>query len=191
MILLIDNYDSFTFNIYDYLYRCGTQVKVIKNDEMSIDEVKQLDFNKIVISPGPGTPDTAGISLSIIDEFADKCPILGICLGHQVIAQYYGYKIDKAPIPMHGKLDSITHDNQRLFANIKNPLSVVRYHSLIVSAHESLNASSLIVTARNKHGLIMGLRHKELPIESVQFHPEAIKTECGLQLIANFVHQYN
>lgn len=187
MIVLIDNYDSFTFNIYDYLCRAGANVKVIKNDELTIEELKKINFSKLVISPGPGTPDNAGISLTALHEFINRCPILGICLGHQAIAQYFGYSIIKAPIPMHGKMDDITHDGSGLFYGIKNPLSVVRYHSLIACDNVILHQSPLMVTARNKQGLIMGLRHKELPIESVQFHPEAIKTECGLQIIQNFV----
>lgn len=189
MILLIDNYDSFTFNIYDYLCRLGAKVQVIKNDEMTIEQIKELTFSKIIISPGPGTPDNAGISLTVISEFANCCPILGICLGHQTIAQYYGYSICKAPMPMHGKIDEIIHDGQGLFRGIKNPLSVVRYHSLIADDNLSQTKSPLIVTARNKQGLIMGLRHKTLPIESVQFHPEAIKTESGLQMIHNFIYE--
>ena len=188
LILLIDNYDSFTFNIYDYLCRAGAEVMVIKNDEKSIDELKRLSFSKMVISPGPGTPDNAGISLSAINCFANHCPILGICLGHQAIAQYFGYSIVKAPVPMHGKIDEITHDEQGLFVGIKNPLSVVRYHSLIAQTNLPSNESPLIVTAKNRQGLIMGLRHKTLPIESVQFHPEAIKTEFGLKIISNFVN---
>ena len=188
LILLIDNYDSFTFNIYDYLCRAGAEVMVIKNDEKSIDELKQLSFSKMVISPGPGIPDNAGISLSAINCFANHCPILGICLGHQAIAQYFGYSIVKAPVPMHGKIDEITHDEQGLFVGIKNPLSVVRYHSLIAQTNLLSNELPLIVTAKNRQGLIMGLRHKTLPIESVQFHPEAIKTEFGLKIISNFVN---
>ena len=188
LILLIDNYDSFTFNIYDYLCRAGAEVMVIKNDEKSIDELKRLSFSKMVISPGPGTPDNAGISLSAINCFANHCPILGICLGHQAIAQYFGYSIVKAPVPMHGKIDEITHDEQGLFIGIKNPLSVVRYHSLIAQTNLPSNELPLIVTAKNRQGLIMGLRHKTLPIESVQFHPEAIKTEFGLKIISNFVN---
>ncbi|OCG23998.1 anthranilate synthase component 2 [Gilliamella sp. wkB108] len=191
MILLIDNYDSFTFNIYDYLSRAGAHINVIKNDEMAIEQLKQLTFSKIVISPGPGTPDNAGISLAVIATFAGSCPILGICLGHQAIAQHYGYTIGKAAMPMHGKIDEITHDNKGLFTGIKNPLSVVRYHSLIAYDNLPQSQSPMIVTARNKQGLIMGLRHKRLPIESVQFHPEAIKTECGLQMISNFVNEYH
>jgi glutamine amidotransferase of anthranilate synthase or aminodeoxychorismate synthase len=188
LILLIDNYDSFTFNIYDYLCRAGAEVMVIKNDEKSIDELKRLSFSKMVISPGPGIPDNAGISLSAINCFANHCPILGICLGHQAIAQYFGYSIVKAPVPMHGKIDEITHDEQGLFVGIKNPLSVVRYHSLIAQTNLPSNELPLIVTAKNRQGLIMGLRHKTLPIESVQFHPEAIKTEFGLKIISNFVN---
>jgi para-aminobenzoate synthetase component II len=189
LILLIDNYDSFTFNIYDYLCRAGVKVAVIKNDEMTVEQLKKLTFSKIVISPGPGTPNDAGISLSVVETFAYCCPIFGICLGHQAIAQHFGYSITKAPSPMHGKVDEITHDRQGLFLGLKNPLSVVRYHSLIACNKLLQKNSPLIVTARNKQGLIMGLRHKTLPIESVQFHPEAIKTESGLQMIYNFVHK--
>ena len=190
LILLIDNYDSFTFNIYDYLRRANANITVIKNDEMTIGELKQLTFSKIVISPGPGTPDSAGISRAAIATFANSCSILGICLGHQAIAQYYGYKIAKAPMPMHGKIDEIVHDNKGLFTGIKNPLNVVRYHSLVAYDNFLENSSPMVITAKNRQGLIMGLRHKTLPIESVQFHPEAIKTECGLQIISNFVYGY-
>ncbi|WP_445374760.1 anthranilate synthase component II [Photorhabdus tasmaniensis] len=186
MILLIDNYDSFTFNIYDYICRVGEQALVVKNDEITIKQIRKLNFSKIVISPGPGNPDTAGISLSVVSELSNSYPILGICLGHQVIAQHYGYTISKAPVPMHGKIDSIYHDCNGIFNNANNPLSVVRYHSLIVCHKED---GPLLVTARNNEGLIMGLRHKELPIESVQFHPEAIKTESGLLLISNFINK--
>ena len=189
LILLIDNYDSFTFNIHNYLCQVGAEVKVIKNDEMTIEQIKELSFSKIIISPGPGSPTNAGISLATIAEFSHICPILGVCLGHQAIAQYYGYKIIKAPTPMHGKVDEITHDGQGVFKGIKSPLSVVRYHSLIACDKLLPKDSQLIVTARNNQGLIMGLRHKKLPIESVQFHPEAIKTEFGLQMINNFVHE--
>ncbi|MFQ0997190.1 anthranilate synthase component II [Gilliamella sp. CG25] len=189
MIILIDNYDSFTFNIYDYLCRAKAKVKVIKNNEMTIDQLKKLNFSKIVLSPGPGSPSNAGITLSVLAEFNRSCPIFGICLGHQAIAQYFGYEIVKSPQPMHGKLDNINHDGQGIFTGIDNPLTVVRYHSLMVRDNLLPTSSPLIVTARNKQGLIMGLRHKYLPIESVQFHPEAIKTDCGLQIIKNFVHQ--
>jgi para-aminobenzoate synthetase component II len=189
LILLIDNYDSFTFNIHNYLCQVGAKVKVIKNDEMTIEQVKALTISKIIISPGPGAPINAGISLAVIAEFSHICPILGICLGHQAIAQYYGHHIIKAPIPMHGKIDEITHDGLGIFKGIQSPLSVVRYHSLIVCDSFLPEDPQLVVTARNHDGLIMGLRHKTLPMESVQFHPEAIKTESGLQMINNFVHK--
>lgn len=187
MILLIDNYDSFTFNIFDYLSRLGQETLVIKNDELTIEEITKLPITKIILSPGPGNPDNAGISLAVVAQLSNLYPILGICLGHQVIAQHFGYSVIKAPMPMHGKTDLIYHNEQGLFKNIKNPLSVVRYHSLIVT-DEMLTNSPMTVSARNKQGLIMGLQHRTLPIESVQFHPEAIKTEHGIDLIANFVN---
>ncbi len=187
MVLLIDNYDSFTFNIVDYLCRAGAEPLVIKNDQYSIEQIKQFNFDKIILSPGPGNPSTAGISLAVMAEFANDYPILGICLGHQIIAQYYGHQIVHAPVPMHGKTDLIYHDQQGLFAQLTSPSLAVRYHSLLV-ADQGFERSELMVTARNNKGLIMGLRHKHRPIESVQFHPEAIKTEHGLSLIKNFVN---
>lgn len=186
MILLIDNYDSFTFNIYDYICRTHQNVTIVKNDQVTIEHLKSLNIQKIVISPGPGNPDQAGISLSVVKTFCHDIPILGICLGHQIIAQHFGYTVTKAPQPMHGKIDTIYHDNQGVFRNLKNPLAVVRYHSLIVKEQSN---GPLVISAKNKDGLIMALRHQHLPIESVQFHPEAIKTESGLQIITNFVNQ--
>lgn len=186
MILLIDNYDSFTFNIYDYICRTHQNVTIVKNDQVTIEQLKSLNIQKIVISPGPGNPDQAGISLSVVKTFCHDIPILGICLGHQIIAQHFGYTVTKAPQPMHGKIDTIYHDNQGVFRNLKNSLAVVRYHSLIVKEQSN---GPLVISAKNKDGLIMALRHQHLPIESVQFHPEAIKTESGLQIITNFVNQ--
>lgn len=185
MILLIDNYDSFTYNIYDYVKRLGKDIQVIKNDQVTICQLKKWPIKQIILSPGPGNPDSAGISLAIVHEFKQRLPIFGICLGHQIIAQYFGYQIVKAPSPMHGKIETIWHDSRGIFTQLKNPLRVVRYHSLMVN--ESQNPI-LQVTARNKEGIIMGLRHQNLPIESVQFHPEAIKTECGLEMLANFIN---
>ncbi|RKS87408.1 anthranilate synthase component 2/para-aminobenzoate synthetase component 2 [Orbus hercynius] len=189
MILLIDNYDSFTFNIYDYIYRVGGKSIIIKNDELTIEQLKQLHFSKIILSPGPGNPNNAGISLDVVANFADSHPILGICLGHQIIAQHYGHQIIHAPMPMHGKTDMIDHDGKGIFSGINNPLSVVRYHSLMVDEYHRQHQSPLMVTARNKAGLIMGLRHRQCAVESVQFHPEAIKTEQGLKLIDNFINK--
>lgn len=187
MILLIDNYDSFTYNIYDYVKRLNNDIKVIKNDQFTLSQIKKMRFNKIILSPGPGNPDTAGVSLELIDELHQQVPIFGICLGHQIIAQYFGYQIIKAPSPMHGKIDIIWHDNAGIYYRLKNPLTVVRYHSLIV---EDSPLETLQVSARNKEGIIMGLRHQNLAIESVQFHPEAIKTEFGLDMLRNFINKW-
>lgn len=185
MILLIDNYDSFTYNIYDYVKRLGEEIQVIKNDQLTINQIKRLYFDKIILSPGPGNPDSAGISLEIVDKYHQQIPILGICLGHQIIAQYFGYQIVKAPCPMHGKIDTIWHDNKGIYTNLINPLKVVRYHSLIV---KESSTHRLHVTSRNKDNIIMGIRHPKFPIESVQFHPEAIKTDSGIEMIANFIN---
>lgn len=186
MILLIDNYDSFTFNLYDYICQSRKSVMVIKNDQLNLAQIKKLTFSKIVLSPGAGNPNNAGISLDVVKTFCHTHPILGVCLGHQIIAQHYGYTISKAPEPMHGKVDMIWHDGKGVFEHLPDPLSVVRYHSLIVNHNDQ---GELQVSARNRQGLIMAMRHKTLPIESVQFHPEAIKTQSGLQLITNFINK--
>ncbi|ADO82352.1 anthranilate synthase component II [Ilyobacter polytropus] len=187
MILMIDNYDSFTYNLVQYLSQLGEKVVVKRNDEITLQEIKKLSPNMIVISPGPCTPDDAGISLEVIKRFKGEIPILGICLGHQSIAQVFGAKIIKASEPVHGKVHEITHNNTGVFKNLNNPLKVTRYHSLIVEK-KSL-PECLEITAFGPNKEIMGLKHKTYLIEGVQFHPEAILTEQGLELLKNFLRE--
>lgn len=184
MILIIDNYDSFTFNLVQYTKQLDEEVVVVRNDKITIEEIELMDPTHIVISPGPGSPSTAGISLDIVKKLHTKIPLLGVCLGHQTIAQAFGGKIVKAKTPMHGKVSLINHDNQGLFQGLQNPLSVTRYHSLIVEANTL--PECLMVTATTNEGEIMALRHKVFPIEGIQAHPEAILTENGLDILNNF-----
>tara|TARA_R110002124_G_scaffold287297_1_gene472381 strand:+ start:13990 stop:14580 length:591 start_codon:yes stop_codon:yes gene_type:complete len=189
---MIDNYDSFTFNLVHYFQALGQEVMVVRNDEISIDAITELAPQYIVISPGPSDPNAAGISLAIIEKFKGLIPILGVCLGHQCIAQHFGAKIIKAKKVMHGKTSSISHNKQGLFKALKQPLTVTRYHSLIV-APDTL-PDELTVTAwlsSNDQIEIMALQHKYLPLASVQFHPESILTEQGQQLLQNFIDQYS
>lgn len=190
MVLMIDNYDSFTFNLVHYFQALGQEVSVHRNDQISVKEIEALSPQFIVISPGPKTPDDAGLSLAIIEKFQGKIPLLGVCLGHQCIAQFFGANIVNAQTLMHGKTSTIIHNNSGLFKQLNNPLTVARYHSLVVE-HSSL-PSELEVTAWSKDSSgenkeIMALQHKTLPIYSVQFHPEAILTEQGNELIKNFI----
>lgn len=185
MILMIDNYDSFTYNLVHYLKSLGRDVKVIRNDVITLGEVETLQPEMIVISPGPCTPHEAGMSLDIITHFKGRIPILGICLGHQAIAVAFGGTVIKAPQPVHGKLDFIAHDNKGVFCGLENPLQVTRYHSLVVS--ELGLPEVLTISARSTDGLIMGLRHTKYPIEGVQFHPEAVLTRQGHDLLNNFI----
>ena len=190
---MIDNYDSFTFNLVHYFQALGQEVIVFRNDEISINDIKQLAPQYIVISPGPCDPDSAGISLEVIKEFAGKTPLLGVCLGHQCIAQYYGAIIEKAKRIMHGKTCAITHNSQGLFQRLAMPLRVTRYHSLIVnkaSLPEELTVTAWSMDQDNKIEEIMALQHKTLPLCGVQFHPESILTEQGQDLLANFIKQY-
>lgn len=184
MILIIDNYDSFTFNLVQYTKQLDEEVVVVRNDKITIEEIELMDPTHIVISPGPGSPSTAGISLDIVKKLHTKIPLLGVCLGHQTIAQAFGGKIVKAKTPMHGKVSLINHDSQGLFQGLQNPLSVTRYHSLIVEANTL--PECLMVTATTNEGEIMALRHKVFPIEGIQAHPEAILTENGLDILKNF-----
>lgn len=183
-VLIIDNYDSFVYNLADYAQQLNQAVQVVRNDAMTIDELAYLNPSHLIISPGPCTPNEAGISLQAIKFFANKIPILGVCLGHQAIGQVFGGKVVRANKPWHGKADFIFHHEQQLFLNLTNPLQVGRYHSLIV-AEENFPAV-LEITARSSQGEIMALRHRELPIYGVQFHPESILTQQGHQLLANF-----
>lgn len=185
MILLIDNYDSFTYNLYQYLLELGKQVRVVKNDQITVAEVCEINPESIVISPGPGTPDDAGISLAVIREFAGKIPILGICLGHQAIVQAFGGEIIRAPEPVHGKTSIITNDQEGVFTSLSARFSVTRYHSLIASENHFPN--ELFITAKTEDDLIMAVRHRKFLIEGVQFHPEAILSEHGHEILENFV----
>lgn len=185
MILMIDNYDSFTYNLVQYLNGLDEEVVVKRNDEIEAGDVEKLKPQMIVISPGPCTPDDAGISLEVIKRYMGKIPILGICLGHQSMAQVLGAKVVKADQPVHGKVHPIRHKDIGVFRGLNNPLNVTRYHSLVVE-RESL-PEELIITAESMSGEIMGIRHREFLLEGVQFHPEAILTEQGMELLNNFL----
>ncbi len=185
MILLIDNYDSFTYNLKQYLEELGAEVTVRRNDRVTVEEARALDPERIVISPGPGRPEEAGVSLELIKRFAGKVPILGVCLGHQAIAAAFGGKIVRAKKLLHGKTSPIRHDGKTIFSGLDNPFEATRYHSLVVE-EESLPAE-LEVTARGPDGEIMALRHQKLPLEGVQFHPESILTRSGKRLLFNFI----
>lgn len=185
MFLLIDNYDSFTYNLVHYLGEEGAEVLVKRNDTLSADEALALKPQGIVLSPGPCDPDKAGICLELIGKAAGKVPVLGVCLGHQAIGQQFGGQVVRAPVPMHGKVSAITHTGKGVFENLPSPLKATRYHSLIV-ARDTL-PSCLEVTAQTDDGLIMGLQHRELPIFGVQFHPESIASEHGHELLRNFL----
>ena len=184
-VLLVDNYDSFTYNLAQYLGELGAIVTVERNDAISVDQIQQRSPDAIVISPGPCTPNEAGISMDVIRDLAGAIPILGVCLGHQSIGQVFGGRIVRAPRVMHGKVSKIFHDEKGLFEGIENPFIATRYHSLVI-APESL-PDCLEVTAKTWEDEIMGVRHKELRVEGVQFHPESIMTTVGKALLANFL----
>jgi len=191
MLLMIDNYDSFTYNLVQYLGELGEDVQVVRNDALSIDDIRRLAPKRIVISPGPGTPDQAGVTLELIEKLGAQIPILGVCLGHQSIGQVFGGKVVRAGSIMHGKTSPIHHTGKGVFAGLPNPFVATRYHSLIVEK-KSL-PDCLEVTAWTQHAdgsvdEIMGLRHRTLPIEGVQFHPESILTEHGHAQLRNFLH---
>jgi anthranilate synthase component II len=185
VILLLDNYDSFTYNLYQYLCELGADVMVKRNDEVSVGDVAALAPERIVISPGPCTPNEAGISVALIRELGGQIPILGVCLGHQSIGAAYGGAVVRAPNVMHGKLSAIHHQGAGVFAGLPEPFQATRYHSLIVRRDDLPDC--LEVTAWTEDGLIMGLRHRDLPVEGVQFHPESIMTEAGKELLRNFL----
>jgi len=185
MILMIDNYDSFTYNLVQYLGEMGQQLKVFRNNKITVEEIEELKPDRIVISPGPCTPKEAGISVDVIKHFAGKVPILGVCLGHQSIGYAFGGEIIRAQRLMHGKTSIIHHDNEGVFAGLPNPFEATRYHSLIIR-RETI-PDCLQITAETDMREIMGIRHKELPIEGVQFHPESILTTEGKKLLANFI----
>jgi para-aminobenzoate synthetase component 2 len=186
MLLVIDNYDSFTYNLVQYLGELGADMKIIRNDEASVDEIeREMQPEKILISPGPGTPDGAGVSLEVIDRFSGKVPILGVCLGHQAIGQHFGGKVVRAPQPVHGKPVEVSHDGKTIFEGIDGNFKAGRYHSLVVE-RESL-PECLEISAESPDGLIMAMRHRSLPLEGVQFHPESILTEHGKKMLKNFL----
>lgn len=188
MLLVIDNYDSFTFNLVQYLGELGARLEVRRNDAVTIEEIEsEIKPEKILISPGFGTPESAGISLKVLEKFAASIPILGVCLGHQAIGQFFGAKVARAPVPVHGKPARISHDGRTIFKDLENDFPAARYHSLIVE-RASL-PDCLEISAVSSDDLIMGLRHKTLPIEGVQFHPESILTDegAGKKLLRNFL----
>ena len=185
MLLLIDNYDSFTYNLAQYLGELGEEVRVVRNDAIAVDEVGRLGPARIVISPGPCTPNEAGISLDVIKAWAGRIPILGVCLGHQAIGQAFGGKVVRARQVMHGKVSRIRHDRKGVFADLPDELVATRYHSLAVE--RATLPAELLVSAEAEDGEIMGLRHRELPVEGVQFHPEALLTEHGHRMLQNFI----
>lgn len=187
MLLMIDNYDSFTYNLVQYLAEIGQEVEVVRNDKISIEEINKLNPRYIVISPGPCTPNEAGISLELIEAFKGKIPILGVCLGHQSIGQAFGGKIIHAQTIMHGKTSKISHNNKGVFRGIKNPFIATRYHSLVIEKQTLPNCFD--ITAWTDDNEIMGIKHKELAIEGVQFHPESILSEHGHDLLKNFLDQ--
>lgn len=185
MVLMIDNYDSFTYNLVQYLGELGADVRTVRNDALTLEDIEQMAPDRIVVSPGPCTPNEAGISVAAIQHFAGKIPILGVCLGHQSLGQAFGGKVVRAGRLMHGKTSEILHDGRGIFRGLPSPFTAVRYHSLLVEA-ESL-PDCLEVTARTDIGEIMGLRHRELAVEGVQFHPESIATEHGREMLRNFL----
>lgn len=187
MFVMIDNYDSFVYNLVHYFEELGETIKVYRNDTVTIDLIKVLKPTGIIISPGPKDPTQTGLSEDIIREFASTIPILGVCLGHQTIAHVHGASIIKGTRPMHGKISSITHNNQGVFTNIPSPMEVTRYHSLVID--ETTLSPDFIITARSEDGAIMGIKHQSLLLEGVQFHPEAVLTQYGHELLSNFTNR--
>jgi anthranilate synthase component 2 len=190
MLLMIDNYDSFTYNVVQYLAELGADVQVYRNDEITLEKIEELNPERLVISPGPCTPNEAGISMEAIRHFAGKLPILGVCLGHQAIGQVYGGDVVRAGRVMHGKVSPVFHSDQGIFRGLSNPLKATRYHSLVIDKNTLPDCLEVTAWTRNDDGSveeIMGVRHKTLPIEGVQFHPESIMTEQGHELLRNFL----
>ena len=184
MILLIDNYDSFTYNLYQYICELGFEVKVFRNDEITAAEIGRLGPSHLVISPGPGRPENAGVTVEAIRSFAGRIPILGVCLGHQAIGYAFGAKIVAAPTLMHGKTSEIRHDGKTIFAGVRNPLTATRYHSLVIEKESC--PRDFEISAESEDGTIMAVRHKTHRIEGIQFHPESIMTDTGKQILGNF-----
>jgi anthranilate synthase component II len=184
-IIMIDNYDSFTYNLVQFLGKLGADLVVFRNDHTRLEEVREMDLAGIVVSPGPKAPRDAGLSKAIIAEFGPDVPVLGVCLGHQCIGEVYGGRVDRAPYVMHGKTSLVRHDGRGVFAGLPSPMEAARYHSL--SILEEGFPACLEVSARTEDGLIMGVRHREYPVEGIQFHPESFMTPEGLKLLANFL----
>ena len=192
MLLMLDNYDSFTYNLVQYLQSLGAEVKVVRNDAMTVDEIETLAPERIVISPGPGTPDQAGVTLEMIERLGQRTPILGVCLGHQSIGQVYGGDVIRAKTIMHGKTSRIRHEGKGVFADLPDAYEATRYHSLVVDRNtlpDSLEVTAWTEYEDGSFEEIMGLRHKEFPVEGVQFHPESILTEHGHALLKNFLER--
>lgn len=187
MVLIIDNYDSFTYNLVHLVAAHTDEYKVIRNDAMTVEEVKELNPDKILISPGPGRPDEAGITEALIREMGEKTPILGVCLGHQAIGEVFGGEVIHAPKLMHGKTSKVFHDGKSVFSNVDEPFDATRYHSLVLNPDKIPDV--LIITARSDDDVIMGLRHRDFPIEGIQFHPESILTTEGPKIIENWLKQ--
>ena len=185
MILLIDNYDSFTYNLYQYLCELGAEVEVVRNDKTTLEDIEAMNPEKIVISPGPCTPKEAGISNDVILQFGERTPMLGVCLGHQCIGDAYGGTVGGAGEIMHGKMSTIHHDGKGVFAGLPNPFDAIRYHSLAIYTDDM--PDDLEVTAWTDNGIVMGVRHKHNPVEGIQFHPESIMTKVGHDLLRNFL----
>lgn len=185
MVLLIDNYDSFTYNIYQYLGELGATVDVVRNDEVTIEDIERMAPSHIIVSPGPGNPDEAGISKSVIRHFAGKIPIFGVCLGHQCIGEVFGGIVERAGEILHGKVSTIAHDGKGVFAGITSPITATRYHSLAIRRDSVPDV--LEVSATSESGIIMGVRHRMLTVEGVQFHPESILTPDGHAILRNFL----
>ncbi|MDO8680913.1 MAG: aminodeoxychorismate/anthranilate synthase component II [Acidobacteriota bacterium] len=186
MVLVIDNYDSFTYNLVQYLGELGARIVVRRNDEMSVDALRALEPSRVLISPGPGRPEQAGVTLDVITTFGRQMPVLGVCLGHQAIGLAFGGQVVRAPVPIHGKTSTVEHNSAGVFAGISTAFQAGRYHSLVVA--EAALPADLEVTARSKEdGLVMGLRHRTLPIHGVQFHPESVLTNEGRRILRNFL----
>ena len=191
MVFVLDNYDSFTYNLVQYLGELGARVEVRRNDEVSVDDIEAMQPERIVVSPGPCTPQEAGISIDLIRHFAGKVPVLGVCLGHQAIGAAFGGKVVRARFLMHGKTSAVEHDGQTIFRGLTSPMTATRYHSLIVSEKDLPSDLEVSAWTRDQAGtrVIMGLRHRKFPVEGVQFHPESVLTDEGKKLVANFLRQ--
>ena len=187
MILLIDNYDSFTYNLYQYISELGGSVKVVRNDKISLEDIEEMSPEKIIISPGPCTPDKAGVSNEVIEKFGPTVPTLGVCLGHQCVGYTFGGRVGRANEIMHGKMSQIYHEEKGVFSGLPNPFEAIRYHSLAIYREDL--PGELEVTAWTENGTIMGIRHKKYPVEGIQFHPESIMTLSGKDLLANFLNR--